>query len=1169
MNSLRLVRRSVVFYARSHLGTLLGAAVGAAVLVGALVVGDSVRGSLLELALLRLGKVDLAAASGDRLFRDSLAMRVQASLLPPGISRQGEPGVACVLSLPATAVNQTGEARANQVSIQGVQPKFWQLAPGETAPPAIPADGVAINEPLARHLDAKAGDEILFRVAKPSDLSRDAPLTPSEETTVPMRLKVAKILVDEEFGRFALHGGQLAPLNAFVPLSILQARIGMPGRANLLLIPETSLPTTPGAAIPAQQLGTDFTLRRAGAVLRQRFQLADAQLEWRDQPKSGALDLRSPRVFLDTAVGDAFFGPGSTNAHVMALRRSLSGLSATGVLTYFVNELRLGDHATPYSMVTAAAPPVLPRAIGDDEILISQWLADDLGAGEGDELTLRFYVVGASRKLEEGTAAFTVRGVLPMTSPALDPGLMPEFPGMTESENCRDWDTGLPIDTDAIREKDEGYWDQYRGTPKAFITLAAGQKLWSNRFGNLTAVRIQAAGAPGNATRSRQIVASRRSTLETLLIRTLDPAGFGLSLQPVRERALAASNGAQDFGQLFLGFSFFLIAAALLLMAVLFQFAMEQRAAEVGTLLALGFRPGQVRRLFLGEGAALAALGTILGIWGGTAYAKAMVNGLSSVWRDAVGGTPLGYHVSEATLATGAVAAWVVAVLTIWWALRRQAGRPARELLNEGNIAFDLDDGTRLTKSGRTRPKRRWSGVVALVAFVGALASAGSAFFAGDNAAAGAFFGAGALLLVAGLAGATAGLQRLGRSARTNRLSLGALGLRGLTRRRRRSVATMALLASGTFLIASIGVFRLEMPDDATRRDSGTGGFTLVGAATQPVLYDLTSEEARDTYALADNLWEGAGVVSFRVRDGEEASCLNLNRAQTPRVLGVNPEDLAERGAFRFAQVMKGLPRSLGWEVLDRSRCTENGVTLAPDEVPVVGDAASIQYALGNQVGGTLDYPDGRGGVLKLRIVGAVANSILQGSLVMAESEFVQRFPDEAGYRWFLMDAPPARHEELAKELTRSLSDLGFETTGAVTRLAEFNAVQNTYLGTFQVLGGLGLLLGSFGLGAVVLRNVLERRSELALMQALGFLPAALRRLVLREHLILLGGGLGIGVVAAIIAVLPTVLLTGLPVPYLSLGLTMLAVLVNGALWTWLATMAALRGNLLAALRND
>ncbi|MDB6023493.1 MAG: hypothetical protein JWQ04_3350, partial [Pedosphaera sp.] len=68
-----LIVRSLRFHARAHLGVLLGAAVGSAALVGALVVGDSVSESLRELALLRLGRVDVALAANDRLFRAQLA----------------------------------------------------------------------------------------------------------------------------------------------------------------------------------------------------------------------------------------------------------------------------------------------------------------------------------------------------------------------------------------------------------------------------------------------------------------------------------------------------------------------------------------------------------------------------------------------------------------------------------------------------------------------------------------------------------------------------------------------------------------------------------------------------------------------------------------------------------------------------------------------------------------------------------------------------------------------------------------------------------------------------------------------------------------------------------------------------------------------------------------
>src|SRR6185369_13744267 len=183
-----------------------------------------------------------------------------------------------------------------------------------------------------------------------------------------------------------------------------------------------------------------------------------------------------------------------------------------------------------------------------------------------------------------------------------------------------------------------------------------------------------------------------------------------------------------------------------------------------------------------------------------------------------------------------------------------------------------------------------------------------------------------------------------------------------------------------------------------------------------------------------------------------------------------------------------------------------------------------IQWALGKKIGDTIDYTDEQGRPFKVRLVGAVANSILQGNLIIDEAAFQRLFPGESGYRMFLIDVPPDKAATVSATLSRALQDVGLELTPAVERLNAFNAVQNTYLGTFQVLGGLGLLLGSAGLGVVVLRNVLERRGELGLLAAVGFRRRTLGRLVLLEHGALLGLGLGLGTVCAIVAILPAIL---------------------------------------------
>jgi hypothetical protein len=168
----------------------------------------------------------------------------------------------------------------------------------------------------------------------------------------------------------------------------------------------------------------------------------------------------------------------------------------------------------------------------------------------------------------------------------------------------------------------------------------------------------------------------------------------------------------------------------------------------------------------------------------------------------------------------------------------------------------------------------------------------------------------------------------------------------------------------------------------------------------------------------------------------------------------------------------------------------------------------------------------------------------------------------------FLIDAPSNSVSQISATLSRAMQDVGLELTPAAQRLAQFNAVQNTYLGTFQVLGGLGLLLGSVGLGIVVLRNVLERRANWRCCCG-GFPHANVAEVGVDRAWRIARTGLALGVAAAAVAVLPALLSPAAQLPYASLALTLGAVLVNGALWTWVATRVALRGNLLDALRNE
>jgi putative ABC transport system permease protein len=1121
-----LIFRSLRFHWRAHLGVGLGAAVGSAALIGALIVGDSVRESLRERALQRLGRVTQALSGGDRLFRAGLAGELPAN--------DGSIHTA-LIALSGTAVRQDGEARANDVQVLGVTSNFWHLA-AATAPAISNGAPLILNEALATQLRARPGDELILRLRKPSALSQDAPITPQSDSAIALRLRVGAIVEDGQLGNFSLRANQLPPRNAFLPHDYLARELGIGGKANMLLTASPDVSVSNAPPVP--------------------WQIEDFQLALTTTNSEVALS--TDRVFLDEPVARAALATTS---------------NARPVLTYLVNLLRAGTNATPYSMVTAAGAPFTPADLRDDEIVVNQWLADDLQVRNGDEISLTYFLADTGAQLVERTNRFRVRSIVPLDGIHADRALMPEFPGIAKAETTQDWDAGFPL-THKIRPKDDDYWKQYRGTPKAFITLAAGQAMWANRFGKLTAVRWT---VPAGV-----LAESTRAALAQSLRVAIQPSELSLAFRPVREEALRAAAQSQDFGGLFIGFSFFLIGAALILMGLLFRFGIEQRVTEIGTLLALGFRAKQVRKLFLLEGAALAFVGSVIGAAGGIFYARAMLHGLTTVWRSATNTSALTFHASTTTLAIGVVSGTLVAVFTIWLVLRKQARQPARELL-AGEISAERRLPARRDANSHQRavleagaPSRgrkllRWLGsplVIGEVALVLALVCALS-----SQMNPGAFFGAGSLALIAGLAITSAWLgssrgHETPSKQQSVRVSLPRLLRNAMGRRRSRSVATVALIASGVFLIASIGAFRLDADADAFKRSSGTGGFALIGESTLPIVKDLNTEEGRDALGLSEKILKDVKFVPFRVREGDDASCLNLNRAQQPRLLGVRPSRMGfER--FTFASLLEGAENKAGeWAALNKWELPDRGL-IPTNRIPAIGDAASIQWALKKKIGDVLPYQDERGEAFEAWLVGGLANSILQGSLVIDEAEFTRRFPGVSGYRMFLIDCPSNALPQVSAELTRALQDYGFEVTPASQRLAQFNAVQNTYLSTFQVLGGLGLLLGSAGLGIVVLRNVLERRGELALLVAVGFRQGRVQGLVLAEHAALLGLGLVIGVLSAVVAILPSLLSPRGEVPVMSLSLTLGGVLLFGLVSTWLATRVAVRGNLLEGLRNE
>jgi ABC-type antimicrobial peptide transport system permease subunit len=149
------------------------------------------------------------------------------------------------------------------------------------------------------------------------------------------------------------------------------------------------------------------------------------------------------------------------------------------------------------------------------------------------------------------------------------------------------------------------------------------------------------------------------------------------------------------------------------------------------------------------------------------------------------------------------------------------------------------------------------------------------------------------------------------------------------------------------------------------------------------------------------------------------------------------------------------------------------------------------------------------------------------------------------------------------------LADFGADVASTAERLAGFHRVEYTYLSTFQTLGGLGLVLGTLGLGAVLLRNVLERRREMALLRAFGYQKADFFAMVMSENILILLCGLVAGALCALVAIAPTLLDRGGRLPGATLAILLVGVLIAGLSVSAVATAAALRAPLLSALRTE
>lgn len=1097
LSSILVIRRSLAHRWRQGAALAAAFAIAVAVLAGALLIGDSMRASLARLLLSRLGQVELAATP-NRLFPADLAERLD--------KRLSSHVAVAVLQVQASLRTREDSPPIPGFTLLGVDADFQRLFPDPTLP-RLTGRQVAVSQSTARQYGLKTGDDLIILLPR-SPGQADATLFAqrrADQVLRPMRLQVAAIVDDAGPAGFGLAQDQQVPRNLLIDRRTLAEAIGQPAAASLLLIAGQAPKAAP-----------------ADAAIKQTLTLTDLGL--RLQAAESSIYVQDASLLLSDA---------SVNAATAAAKATGASAETTSVYIAITIADPSRKTSSAYAMVAGQSADDVP----DGQIDLTQWLAEDLAAQPGDPITLDYLVPAADGSYSTQSLSLKVRRVVPIP----DRQMVPQLEGISTAKRIDAWDAPFPVDLARVEPRDETYWDQHGPAPKAFVAMSAMRQMWhaaspgDSRY--ITGVRIQPPAG-------RELAATQAAAADALP-RLLPPDSKGFDLRPVRQQAMTASQGSADFGMLFASMSFFIVISAGAMVATLVRLGVQQRSGELGLMLACGVSRRKTALMLGGELTLTLLAGLAIGLALAVGYARTVLRLLASGQGMPWSVPDLRVHIEPATLAAASVACLLGGIACAGLAMRGVLRQPAARLLSGAPSAGD----------GGARTSGRLARIVAILALAAGVACLFLPKWNPRISPTDAFFPAGGLLLIAGLAWSRAIIFSAAVGTPTAALTAKTLIATNLAARPLRSLLTAGLFASASFILIGVALYRpTASAMSLTDRSSPSGGYAMKVTLMVPPGYDVSTPAGRRKLGFtAENEWQGVDVQSLLEAGEGDVSCLNLARPAGARILGVDARFIA-RGGFT---VHTWKPSADPWQVLTQAE--DDGA------ISIFGDAESMQWILHRSLGEIFDLPRPAGAPLRVRLAGLVEGGLFAGEVLMSRENFAREFPQAARPTVFLLDVPAGRLDAVRQSLLRTMGDFGVSAEPVEAILDRVLGVQRLYMSIFLLLGGLGLALGSVGQVAILLRQAFERRRELAIMLAQGFTRRRVGLLLAGEQATLLVAGLLIGSASAIIAAL--VVMDHPALGAMAISMTLIGAV--GCLATLCAIPLAVPRDALRALRQE
>jgi len=1114
MSILRLAFKGFIYNWRLSISLLIGTFIASSILTGSLLVGDSVKKTLSARANERIGLIKSALICGDRFVTTDLVKTLNQKIDGYTLSSS--------LRFPGTLSTPDKTKRSNTIKINGVDQNFWTLFGSND----LGSNYLAINRTLANQKKLQIGDRIIVKFEIPGQVSKDAPLSGESDKIGSISGNITHIVDPSQGGSFNLFAEQERPLNIFLPLTELQYKSDKLKRCNLILSNEVE--------------GFEESINK-------NWSLGDIELRFRPTHK-GFKELVSERVFISDKIESSI---------------KSKNPNSESVISYLINDIKKDSLTVPYSVGTGignSAAKILgltkPKA---NEVILNSWLKQTeldggINAEKNDLINITFFAVKDSREFQiigdgldengnptNDTVSFKVSNFVNEDNGSLSMKWVPDFPGLDTAKNLASWESGMPLDTTKIRDSDELYWDKYRSAPKAFFNLEQAQELWGNRFGACTSILIAS-----ESFNTDEFISSLREEINL--------SDLGMSFNAIQKNAQSSVNDSLDFGSLFASLSGFIIISAFLLCYVFASFSVESRTVELGTYGAIGFTRRQIGKILKIEFLFSLILGSLLGAFGGSIYTKLALLGFSSIWSGATTGIEFVYGSDPSSFAIGVFGIIIFSYIVISLSIRNITRKTPRELLSADSVSLGSSIDLKVKKSKYI--------YMFICFFQGVLLMILGKSLEGIKLAL-TFYGSGFMFLLGFIFLFAIRLKKRRENHNLDLMSTVQISTRNAGRRVNRSLAVISTVALGVFLVVAVNAFRLG--DDTTESNqSGTGGFEFFSESTLPIYENINDLGIRDQFGIEEYSLSQLKFFPFRrLVNSEEASCQNLNNATNPRILGTDPIPLAARNSFRFSSTIDiddSLNIDSPWMLLNKKFDNKT--------IPIIGDQASVMWALKKKIGDSIEVIDGNGNLRNLQIVALLENSTLQGNLIISENNFLEMYPNTGGYQTFLIDSNIEDKQKLSNDLTKAFELRGFDIIDSNVRLANYSTVQNTYISIFSVLGGLGVLLGTVGVGAIIARSVLERRNELSIMRAIGFNKKNIHTYVLYEHLYLVFIGIFIGLISSLVSVTPSAFSSSSP-PFNLLIIITISITVGSCVFCYIATSLSIKGNLIQGIKSQ